>query len=290
MRPDVAYVTVSQHSLGLRVLDAGLADLKNLLVLSAGGAGDVALPLVADGITRPFDDGGEFTAVLLPRKYTFLLCGRATHAVRRRIADIIAGDPTLDAATVTYFGQDWRSRLNEATYVVAPRGYGRSSFFLYECLAAGALPIYVYDDEPWLPYALPVDVVRVDALGDVMRRLLDAPRAPEDLAARRAAALAAAPHLSFDGLWAHVADFFGGRGPLRCRPRPAATQTTPPQVLPNATALFREIVVNLVPPMGAAPGPEAVRWFANETALDAARRFAAVHGVATAPELSLIHI
>jgi len=43
-------------------------------------------------------------------------------------------------------------------------------------------------------------------------------------------------------------------------------------------------VVNLVPPMGAAPGPEAVRWFANETALDAARRFAAVHGVATAPE------
>ena len=283
MRPDVAYVTVSQHSLGLRVLDAGLADLKNLLVLSAGGAGDVALPLVADGITRPFDDGGEFTAALLPRKYTFLLCGRATHAVRRRIADIIAGDPTLDAATVTYFGQDWRSRLNEATYVVAPRGYGRSSFFLYECLAAGALPIYVYDDEPWLPYALPVDVVRVDALGDVMRRLLDAPRAPEDLAARRAAALAAAPHLSFDGLWAHVADFFGGRGPLRCRPRPAATQT-PPQVLPNATAPFREIVVNLVPPMGAAPGPEAVRWFANETALDAARRFAAVHGVATAPE------
>ena len=166
MRPDVAYVTVSQHSLGLRGLDAGLADLKNLLVLSAGGAGDVALPLVADGITRPFDDGGEFTAALLPRKYTFLLCGRATHAVRRRIADIIAGDSTLDAATVTYFGQDWRSRLNEATYVVAPRGYGRSSFFLYECLAAGALPIYVYDDEPWLPYALPVDVVRVDALGD----------------------------------------------------------------------------------------------------------------------------
>jgi hypothetical protein len=36
--------------------------------------------------------------------------------------------------------------------------------------------------------------------------------------------------------------------------------------------------------MGAASGPEAVRWFANETALDAARRFAAVHGVATAPE------
>ncbi len=42
--------------------------------------------------------------------------------------------------------------------------------------------------------------------------------------------------------------------------------------------------MNLVPPPGAAPGPEAVRWFANETALDAARRFAAVHGVATAPE------
>lgn len=90
MRPDVAYVTVSQHDEGLRVLDAGLADLKQLLVLSAGGAGDVALPLVADGLTRSFD-GGEFTAAPLPREYTFLLCGRATHAVRRRIADVIAG-------------------------------------------------------------------------------------------------------------------------------------------------------------------------------------------------------
>ena len=283
MRPDVAYVTLSQHDEGLRVLDAGLAASKNLLVLSAGGFGDVALPLVADGLTRPFDDGGEFTAAPFPRKYTFLLCGRATHAVRRRIADIIAGDPTLDAATVTYFGQDWRSRLNEATYVVAPRGYGRSSFFLYECLAAGALPIYVYDDEPWLPYALPVDVIHIDDLADALRGLLAAPRAPDELKLQRRAALAAAPRLTFDGLWEDVAAFFRHRGPLRCRPRPGAPRTSP-RLLPHADAPFREVVVNLVPPPGAAPGPEAVRWFANETALDAARRFAAVHGVATAPE------
>jgi hypothetical protein len=43
-------------------------------------------------------------------------------------------------------------------------------------------------------------------------------------------------------------------------------------------------VVNLVAPLGAAPGPEAVRCFANETALNAASRFAATHGVAIAPE------
>ena len=283
LRPDVAYVTLSQHSLGLRVLDAGLAELPNLLVLSAGGSGDVALPLVADGLTRPFDDGGELTAAPFPRKYTYLLCGRATHAVRRRVAAVIAGDPTLDAATVTYFGPAWRARLNEASYVIAPRGYGRSSFFLYECLAAGALPIYVYDDEPWLPYALPVDVIHIDDLADALRGLLAAPRAPDELNARRRAALAAAPRLTFDGLWEDVAAFFRHRGPLRCRPRPGAPSTSP-RLLPHADAPFREVVVNLVPPPGAAPGPEAVRWFANETALDAARRFAAVHGVATAPE------
>lgn len=34
---------------------------------------------------------------------------------------------------------------------LSPRGYGRTSYRLYEMLQLGTIPVYIYD-EPWLPY------------------------------------------------------------------------------------------------------------------------------------------
>ena len=36
---------------------------------------------------------------------------------------------------------------------LCPRGFGRASYHLMEALQMGLLPIHVYSDEPWLPYA-----------------------------------------------------------------------------------------------------------------------------------------
>jgi hypothetical protein len=35
---------------------------------------------------------------------------------------------------------------------LCPRGVGLTSFRLYESLQCLAIPIYIYDDIPWLPY------------------------------------------------------------------------------------------------------------------------------------------
>lgn len=37
-------------------------------------------------------------------------------------------------------------------FVLAPRGYGRSSFRFWEVLQLGSIPVYVYNDIEWLPY------------------------------------------------------------------------------------------------------------------------------------------
>jgi len=37
-------------------------------------------------------------------------------------------------------------------FVLCPRGYGSASFRLYEAMAAGAIPVYIWDEVEWLPY------------------------------------------------------------------------------------------------------------------------------------------
>jgi hypothetical protein len=36
---------------------------------------------------------------------------------------------------------------------LVPRGFGRTAYHLMETLQMGLVPIYVYDDTPWVPYA-----------------------------------------------------------------------------------------------------------------------------------------
>ena len=37
-------------------------------------------------------------------------------------------------------------------FALAPRGYGRSSFRFFECFQLGTIPIYLWNDEEWLPF------------------------------------------------------------------------------------------------------------------------------------------
>ena len=46
---------------------------------------------------------------------------------------------------------------------LAPRGHGRSSFRVAEVIQTGRIPVYLYDDFPWVPYA--GSAAAVDRLG-----------------------------------------------------------------------------------------------------------------------------
>ena len=52
-----------------------------------------------------------------------------------------------------YSGKDWIHKISSTMFNLAPRGFGRTSFRLAEIIQIGRIPVYIYDDEPWLPYA-----------------------------------------------------------------------------------------------------------------------------------------
>lgn len=44
-------------------------------------------------------------------------------------------------------------RITErSVFCLCPRGYGPTSFRTYEAIALGAIPVYIWSGEPWLPY------------------------------------------------------------------------------------------------------------------------------------------
>ena len=66
--------------------------------------------------------------------------------------------------------------MSTSRFTLAPRGYGKTSFRLYEALRLGSVPIYIYD-ELWLPYTDIIEwnkmvvLVHVDELENLYDKL-----------------------------------------------------------------------------------------------------------------------
>eukprot|EP00668_Euglena_longa_P002769 GGOE01003233.1.p1 GENE.GGOE01003233.1~~GGOE01003233.1.p1 ORF type:complete len:264 (-),score=63.74 GGOE01003233.1:294-1085(-) len=131
------YVAVAQADYGLAHLSI---IFRNVIVLSSGGYGHVPIPLLKG--TVPLRKG--------PRKH---LVGSvvALWKKRRTLLDMLK-HTSLPGHIFHYHGKDWRTVLQESVFCLAPRGNGRTSFHLSESIQAGCIPIYAWDDLPWLPY------------------------------------------------------------------------------------------------------------------------------------------
>jgi len=153
LRPDVVYVTVSQNDQGLLGSDRATGGMAfpNVLVFSAGGYGHVPIPLLKSSLEplrneKSMDERGidiSFVGSLHTAPNDLRV--RAHEALSRM----------NDAGTLKYSyykGTEWRNIMADTRVSLAPRGFGRSSFHLYEILQMGLIPLYVYSDEPWLPF------------------------------------------------------------------------------------------------------------------------------------------
>ena len=76
---------------------------------------------------------------------------------------------------------DWPAFMESGHFSLAPRGYGATSFRLYEALQLGSIPIYVWDRSYWLPYQELIDwneiaiVVARPFIKSIDRMVRDAP-------------------------------------------------------------------------------------------------------------------
>ena len=65
-----------------------------------------------------------------------------------------------------YFGstQDWESVMDSSFYSLCPRGYGATSFRLYEALQLESVPIYVWEEELLLPFSEVIDWSKISII------------------------------------------------------------------------------------------------------------------------------
>ncbi len=169
--PRGRYFTVSQHD------DAPREKLPvNTLNFSAGGnaPGTIPIPLICSAIPK----------VSIPRKDIFCSFvgsvpspngGNCTlaHDLRMKMLDVLAGRPEylleskLWNAAVEKERQDmFIDVTSRSEFTLCPRGYGPTSFRLYEAMQLQSVPVYIYTDKPFLPFASDVDWSRLCVLVD----------------------------------------------------------------------------------------------------------------------------
>jgi hypothetical protein len=152
LNPDDAYLAVSQHDDGIKQRLP-----PNTLHFAAGGlGGGIPIPLICSPIPNSLKDDTDM-------KTKDILCsfvGSITHPIRRSLYE------TYNTSKNFQFGnmQPWSQSVSDynllsfcqasqrSRFTLAPRGYGLSSFRLYEIFQLNSIPVYV-SDKHWLPFA-----------------------------------------------------------------------------------------------------------------------------------------
>ena len=227
LRADVPYVVVSQHDEGLTgKCEWVLARHPNVLVLSAGGYGHVPVPLFKqyEAVRADLKEPAR-------RNYTVSYVGSIGHGedlrakMRRKMETVVnAESKRLGFRTFVGHSGSWRDVMADSRASLCPRGFGRTSYHLVETAQMGLLPVQVYLDRAWVPYAKVFHSFGwssdVHGLPSVLERI--AAMGADELAARekRARELRES-HFTLNGTMAHISGFLrGAASDLECAPLP----------------------------------------------------------------------
>ena len=69
----------------------------------------------------------------------------------------------LRALIYLFVSSAYAEIMERSVFSLAPRGYGKTSFRLYEAFQMGSIPIYIFDD-PWIPFTDKIDWQRAAIL------------------------------------------------------------------------------------------------------------------------------
>jgi len=145
---NLQYYTVSQHD------DAPAQRLPpNTKVFSAGGnysgPNCIPIPLICSPITKPES---------IQKDIFCSFVGSSTHGIRNDIYNMFKDDIEFHFSQSGWDINVTQNKLdnfinitNRSKFALCPRGYGKSSFRLYEVMQLGAVPVYVSDHHylPW---------------------------------------------------------------------------------------------------------------------------------------------
>lgn len=137
IKPDKKYFTIVQNADGIIEKLPG-----NILVFGAGGVGDVPVPLLK-GEPRRKGNGKRNINVSFMGNIKGIKVREKMFQALQDEKDYYFGSGGLD---------EFMDITSRSVFTLCPRGYGRTSYRLYEAMALGSIPIYIWDDIEWLPY------------------------------------------------------------------------------------------------------------------------------------------
>lgn len=247
LRPDVAYITLAVADDGITGSASSsvhrwtaerahkhvlrMREMPNVVVLSGGGYGHVPYPPMKNPLVP-----------LLPRvpvaarRHLVSYVGNLAHGpghptLRSRMRRVVVamGDALNFSHAITHGAPEWRALMADARASFAPRGQGRSTFLLAEIVNMGLVPIHVYSDVAWVPYARLFEQLGflsdLPGLPSLLARLHAMPPAELEARERRAAELNAS-HFLVPGVLEQIGLFM--RAPtasdLVCQKLPPTTR------------------------------------------------------------------
>jgi hypothetical protein len=172
---DKKYFIVSQHD------DAPSEKINHLDVdvYSAGGNYPKGIPIPL--ICSPIPDDG----IKVEKSIFCSFVGSETHDVRRKTIEYCKKDSDFFISSKTWQYNINKSDLDifkettkKSIFTICARGYGKQSFRFYETLQLGSIPVYIYDDMPYLPFSnelnynsfcIVLDVKNIQNLKDILR-------------------------------------------------------------------------------------------------------------------------
>ena len=114
------------------------------LSFSAGGKGDIPIPLTS----KPWPNTENRPE---PEFIASFIGNKNTHPIRSKMFEVLEDEPGFYLEQVTRHKDHYKDVMLKSKYALCPRGYGKTSFRLYEAMQMGTIPIYI-SDEHWLPY------------------------------------------------------------------------------------------------------------------------------------------
>jgi len=149
LRPTVVYLVFSENIHGVHFFQN---TFPNILTLSCGGYGHVPVPLL--GYERPYVP----ISTNLPLPFDIGFSGSfKTSKSRREMVEKLRKilpqyNMTYSLSNSGFHGSKYIDLIANTTFNLAPRGIGRTSIRLSEIIQIGRIPIYVHQDDPWIPY------------------------------------------------------------------------------------------------------------------------------------------
>ena len=146
------YFTISQHD------DCVIEQLpKNTIIFSMGGnktgSNIVPIPLICS----PIGVNNK------KKEINVSFVGSLTHRLRTDLYNRYKDDNDFIFVTKEWnwdsgskYVDIFKDIVSKSYFTLAPRGYGKTSFRLYEAMQLDSVPIYIYD-EPWLPWKRDLD-------------------------------------------------------------------------------------------------------------------------------------